>query len=52
MALISRVAIFFDADALSVWAQGDERNNKWAVVYALSADNAIYVGETTNTRSQ
>ena len=42
----------FDADALGVWAQGDERNNNWPVVYTLSADNAIYVGETTNAANR
>ena len=42
----------FDADALSVWASGDERNNNWPVVYTLSADNAIYVGETTNVANR
>ena len=42
----------FDADALSVWAGSDERNNNWPVVYTLSADNAIYVGETTNVANR
>ena len=42
----------FDADALSVWAGSDERNNNWPVVYTLSADNAIYVGETTNAANR
>lgn len=42
----------FDADALNVWASGDERNNNWPVVYTLSADNAIYVGETTNVANR
>jgi len=42
----------FDADALSVWARGDARNNNWPVVYTISADNAIYVGETTNVANR
>lgn len=42
----------FDADALSVWAGSDERNNNWPVVYTLSAENAIYVGETTNVTNR
>lgn len=42
----------FDSDAVSVWAGGDERNNNWPVVYTISADNAVYVGETTNVANR
>jgi uncharacterized protein len=42
----------FSGGALSVWASGDERNNNWPVVYTISADNAIYVGETTNVANR
>ena len=42
----------FDADALGVWAKTDQRNNNWPVVYTLSAENEIYVGETTNVANR
>lgn len=42
----------FDSDAVSVWAGSDERNNNWPVVYTISADNAVYVGETTNVANR
>ena len=38
----------FDGDALSTWSKTDERHNNWPVVYTISADNEIYVGETLN----
>ena len=38
----------FDGDALSTWSKADERHNNWPVVYTISADNEIYVGETLN----
>jgi len=42
----------FDQGALQVWAQTDERNNNWPVVYTISADNKIYVGETLNVANR
>ncbi len=42
----------FDAGAVNVWSQTDERNNNWPVVYTLSADDRIYVGETHNVANR
>lgn len=42
----------FEADALSVWAQSHERNTNWPVVYTLTAEKAIYVGETANVANR
>ena len=38
----------FDGGALSAWSKTDARHNNWPVVYTISADNEIYVGETLN----
>ena len=42
----------FDAGAVNVWSQTDERNNNWPVVYTLSAADRIYVGETHNVANR
>lgn len=42
----------FDAGAVNVWSQTNERNNNWPVVYTLSADDRIYVGETHNVANR
>lgn len=42
----------FDGGALQVWAQTDNRNNNWPVVYTISAEDKIYVGETLNVASR
>ena len=42
----------FDWGALQVWAQTDNRNNNWPVVYTISAEDKIYVGETLNVASR
>ena len=42
----------FDGDALSTWSKTDERHNNWPVVYTISADDEIYVGETLNVANR
>jgi hypothetical protein len=42
----------FDGDALSIWSKTDERHNNWPVVYTISADDRIYVGETLNVHNR
>ncbi|MCF8522755.1 MAG: DUF2075 domain-containing protein [Pontimonas sp.] len=42
----------FDADAISVWSRTDERHTNWPVVYTISADDEIYVGETLSVASR
>lgn len=42
----------FDADAITVWARADERHTNWPVVYTLSADDQIYVGETLSVANR
>jgi uncharacterized protein len=42
----------FDADAISVWSRADERHTNWPVVYTISADDEIYVGETLSVANR
>jgi DUF2075 family protein len=42
----------FDADAISVWSRTDERHTNWPVVYTISADDEIYVGETLSVANR
>jgi hypothetical protein len=42
----------FDADAITVWARADERHTNWPVVYTISADDEIYVGETLSVANR
>jgi predicted GIY-YIG superfamily endonuclease len=42
----------FDADAISVWSKADERHTNWPVVYTISADDEIYVGETLSVANR
>ena len=42
----------FDGDALSTWSKTNERHNNWPVVYTISADDRIYVGETLNVHNR
>lgn len=47
---IERVA--FNAQAVSVWAELDERRKNWPVVYTLDGPKHIYVGETTQVATR
>jgi DUF2075 family protein len=42
----------FDAGALGVWAKADQRHNNWPVVYTITADDEIYVGETLSAANR
>jgi len=42
----------FDGDALATWSKTDGRNNNWPVVYTISAEDKIYVGETLNVANR
>jgi DUF2075 family protein len=42
----------FRADAVSVWGQVDDQSDNWPVVYTISSENDIYVGETVNAATR
>jgi uncharacterized protein len=42
----------FDAQAISFWAQAEQRGANWPVVYTLSNDKEIYVGESLSAVSR
>ena len=42
----------FDGDALAVWAKTDQRHSNWPVVYTITAENEIYVGETLSAANR
>jgi uncharacterized protein len=42
----------FDAQAISFWAQAEELGANWPVVYTLSNDKEIYVGESLSAVSR
>ena len=42
----------FDAQAISFWAQAEQRGGNWPVVYTLSNDKEIYVGESLSAVSR
>jgi len=42
----------FEADHFSVWQHADPMHDNWPVVYLLSSDNQIYVGETVNAATR
>jgi DUF2075 family protein len=47
---IERLA--FDADHVSAWHVHDPAHDNWPVVYLLTSENEIYVGETGNAASR
>lgn len=38
----------FDGGAVTVWASADEKHQNWPIVYTISNDEQIYIGETTS----
>ena len=42
----------FNTSSIRDWAQKDDRNTDWPVVYLLSNDTHVYVGETVNGASR
>lgn len=38
----------FDGGAVEVWAAADAKHQNWPIVYTISNDREIYVGETTS----
>jgi uncharacterized protein len=44
--------IKFSTQAVQDWSSLDERNANWPVVYLLSSETAIYVGETLSASSR
>jgi DUF2075 family protein len=42
----------FTGEAVRVWAESDELNADWPVVYTINNDQEIYVGETVNAASR
>ena len=42
------VPLPFDGGAVTIWAEADEKHHNWPIVYTISNDQDIYVGETTS----
>ena len=42
----------FDSEALALWKQADPSRDNWPVVYTISNENEIYVGETVNAATR
>ena len=42
----------FEADHVSMWQRADPMHDNWPVVYLLSGDDQIYVGETVNAATR
>ena len=42
----------FDSEALALWKQADPCRDNWPVVYTISNENEIYVGETVNAATR
>ena len=42
----------FEAEALALWKQADPSRDNWPVVYTISNQNEIYVGETVSAATR
>jgi len=42
----------FEPEAISLWKQADPSRDNWPVVYTISNQNEIYVGETVNAATR
>jgi DUF2075 family protein len=42
----------FESEAISLWKQADPSRDNWPVVYTISTQNEIYVGETVNAATR
>lgn len=42
----------FESEALALWKQADPSRDNWPVVYTISNQNEIYVGETVNAATR
>jgi len=42
----------FAAEEIQVWGSADPRHRNWPVVYVMSSDSEVYVGESVNVESR
>lgn len=42
----------FTSDDIKIWAGADPRHRNWPVVYVMTSDNKVYVGESLNAESR